>query len=176
MSTKLGLIITLCLIIQPGLGLHGKSLGQETRRNLAAYDKAGPYSIDNEPPWEKRERIIGEIRGFLWEHWKERRLGLVKAIFHSIEGDQTSSSFFVEPDAKGRWRIMVESESTISALLPKGRKPRREITREDYDQIDRVEPNGNETNLIPISSGDVRDPQSYRLRLRNSSTNSVRIF
>ena len=176
MSNKLVLIITLCLTIPSGLNMQGESFGQQARRNVAVYDKAGPYSIDNEPPFEKRERMAGEIRWFLWEHWKERRLGLVKAIFYSIEGDQTSSSFFVEPDAKGRWRIMVESESTISALLPKGRKPRREITREDYDQIDRVEPNDNETNLIPISSGNVRDPQSYRLRLRNSSTNSVRIF
>ncbi|MEK6281597.1 MAG: hypothetical protein AABN95_14680 [Acidobacteriota bacterium] len=175
MSIKLG-ILTLCLIIQSGLSMQGKSFGQQARRNLTAYDKAGPYSIDNEPPWEKRERMAGEIRGFLWEHWKERRLGLVKATFFSIEGDHTSSSFFVEPDAKGCWRIAVESESIISALLPKGRKPRREITQEDYDEIDRVEASGSGPTLIPIPKDEVRQPQMYQLRLKNSRTNSVRIF
>jgi hypothetical protein len=175
MSNKLVLIITLGLIIQSGLSMQNKSFGQQGRRNLAAYDKSGPYSIDNEPPFEKREKMAGEIRGFLWEHWKEQRLGLVKATFFSIEGDHTSSSFFVEPDAKGRWRIAVESESNISALLPKGRKPQREITHDDYDLIDRVEATG-ESSAPSIPEQEVRQPQTYRLRLKNSRTNSVRIF
>jgi hypothetical protein len=157
--------------------MQGKSLGQQARRNLAAYDKAGPYSLDNEPPWEKREKMAGEIRGFLWEHWKERRFGLVKATFFSIEGDHTSSSFFVAPDANGCWRITVESESIISALLPKGKKPRREITQDDYDVIDRVEATGESSApSIPVAEQELRQPQTYRLRLRNSQTNSVRIF
>jgi hypothetical protein len=176
MSIKLVLIITLGLVMQSGLNMQGKAPGQRARRNLAAYDKAGPYSIDNEPPWEKRDKIAGEIRGFLWEHWKERRLALVKATFFSIEGDHTSSGFFVEPDAKGCWRITVESESIISALLPKGRKPRREITHDDYDVIDRVEANGNAAIQISIPENEVRQPQAFELRLRNSRTNSVRIF
>ncbi len=176
MSIKLGLIIALCLIIQCVLSMQSKSLGQEARRNLAAYDKSGPYSIDNEPPWEKRERMFGEIRGFLWEHWKAQRLGLVKATFYSIEGDHTISSFFVEPDVKGCWRITVESESTISALLQKGKRPRREITHEDYDEIDRIETSGSGPTLIPIPKDEVREPQMYQLRLKNNRTNSVRIF
>lgn len=89
-------------------------------RDLAAYDKAGPYTIDYVPPF-RGDKYLGEIRGFLWEHWKERRLGVVKATFHSIEGDRTISTSFVEPNAKGSWRITVESESIISALLPKER-------------------------------------------------------
>ena len=64
---------------------------------------------------------------------------MVRATFYSIEGDQTSSSFFVEPDAKGSWRISVESVSVISAFLPKGSKPRREVTHETYDEIERLE-------------------------------------
>jgi hypothetical protein len=172
---KLLLISTLCLIIYSGLSLQ-RPAQPRAKRNLVLYDKAGPYSIDNEPPWEKRDRFTAEIRGFLWEHWREHRLGQVKATFFSIEGDQTSSSFFVEPDAKDRWGITVESETIVSALLPKGRKPRREIARVTYDEIDRVEPSGNEPNLIPITASEVREPKTYRLRLKNSSTNSIRIF
>ena len=175
MSAKLGLMITLCLILQLSLSTQVESLAQQGKRNLAAYDKSGPYFFDNEPPWERRERMAGEIREFLWEHWKERRLGLVKATFFSIEGDLTSSTFFVEPSAKGHWRIVVESESIISSLLPKKRKPRPEINRDYYNLVDRVDPTSDK--LAPsIPEDEVRQPQTYRLRLKNRQTNSVRIF
>jgi hypothetical protein len=103
--------------------MQGKSTAQGARSDVAAYDRAGPYELNNDLHPHDADKILGEIRGFLWEHWKERRLGLVKATFFSIEGDHTSSSFFVEPNAKNSWRITVESESVISALLPKGTKP-----------------------------------------------------
>lgn len=169
-------VLTICLVLQSGLIMQGQSSRQRAGRDLTAYDKAGPYTIDYEPPY-KADKYLAEIRGFLWEHWKNRRRGLVKATFYTIEGDPTVSTSFIEPDAKGCWRITVESESIISALLPKGRKPRRLITHDDYDAIDRVEATVRDsTPSIPIPEQDVRQPQTYRLRLRNSLTNSVRIF
>ena len=155
--------------------MQGQLSRQRVKRNLAVYDKAGPYTIDYEPPF-KGDKNLGEIRSFLWEHWKDRRLGVVKATFYTIEGDATISTSFVEPDAKGCWRISIESVSRISALLPKGKKTRREITREDYDLIDRVEGNSNTAIPIPIPETEVRPPQNFKLRLRNSRTNSVRVF
>lgn len=175
MSLQWVLVFSFCLVFQSDVMMQGKSSRQAVRRDLAVYDKAGPYIIDNEPPF-KGDKYFGEIRSFLWEHWRERRLGLVKATFFSIEGDHTSSSFFVEPDAKGCWRIAVESESIISALLPKRRRPRRIVTNEDYDQVDRVEENENAATPIPLPENEVRLPQTFKLRLRNRHTNSVRIF
>lgn len=164
-----------CLILQFSLAIPVKSLAQQGQRNLAAYDKSGPYSFDNESPWEKRERMAGEMRDFLWKHWKERRHGLVKATFFSIEGDHTSITLFVEPSANGHWRIAVESESNTSALLPKGRKPRHKITRDYYDLVDRIDPT-DDKSAPSIPEHEVRQPQTYKLRLKNSPTNSVRIF
>lgn len=177
MSVKLVSILTTCLFLLFSLTMQGKSSAQGARRDLAAYDRAGPYELNNDLHPHDADKILGEIRAFLWEHWKERRLGLVKATFFSIEGDHTSSSFFVEPDVKNSWRITVESESVISALLPKGRKPRRKITHETYNEIERVEAmSGISGPSIPISAQEVRQPQTYRLRFRNTRTNSVRIF
>src|SRR6267142_1157778 len=99
MSVKWILVLTSCLALQSGLIILGQSSDQRAKRDLTAYDKAGPYTIDYEPPY-KGDKYLGEIRGFLWEHWKERRLGLVKATFYTIEGDSTVSTSFVEPDAK----------------------------------------------------------------------------
>jgi len=165
------------LILQSGFTMRGNSSGQEGRRDLAAYDQAGPYELNNNLHPHDAEKIRGEIRGFLWEHWKQRRLGLLKATFFSIEGDPTSSSFYVEPGDKNSWRIKIESESIISALLPKGRKPRREITHENYDEIDRIEAtSGISAPLILIPVQAIRQPQTYKLRFRNRRTHSLRIF
>jgi hypothetical protein len=146
--------------------MQGKSCEQGTRRDLNAYDKAGPYTIDYAPPY-RADKYLEEIRSFLWEHWKEQRRGLVTATFYTIEGDPTTSCYFVEPDAKSAWHISIDSKSIISAMLPKGRKPRREITHDTYDEIDRVEANGSGPTLIPIPKDEERQPQTYRLRLKN---------
>lgn len=174
MSIKWISVLTACFVLQSGLMMQGQTLPQRARRDLTAYDKAGPYTIDYEPPY-KGDTYMGEMRGFLWEHWKERRLGMVKATFYTIEGDPTNSTSFVEPDAKGCWRITVESESIISGVLPKGRQPQRETTKEEYDVIDRIEATG-ESSAPSIPEQEIREPQTYKLRLRNSRTNSVRIF
>src|SRR6185295_2089512 len=172
-------VLTTCLVLQSGLimqEMRGQSSGQRVSRDLTAYDKAGPYTIDYEPPY-KGDKYLGEIRGFLWEHWKERRLGLVKTTFYTIEGDPTFSTSFVEPDAKGHWQITVYSKSIISALLPKRKKPRRVATHDEYNLVDRIEVTDGDAALsVPIPEEEVRQPQTYKLRLRNSRTNSVRIF
>lgn len=174
MNLKFISVLTACFVLQSGLMMQGQTLPQRAKRDLTSYDKAGPYTIDYEAPF-KGDKYLGEIRGFLWEHWKERRLGMVKARFYTIEGDPTTSTSFVEPDAKGCWRITVESESIISALLPKGKKPRRKITEEDYDEIVRIEATG-ESSAPTIPEQEIREPQTYKLRLKNSRTNSVRIL
>ena len=173
MSVRLITVLATCLILQFGAMIQGQSWGQRVERDRSAYDKAGPYTIDYEPPFNG-EKNLGEIRGFLWQHWKNRSLGVVEATFFTIEGDSTFSTFLVESDVKGCWRIRIESESKIGALLPRGRKPRRKITREDYDLIDRLE--ANSSTGVPIPLAEIRLPQNYKLRLRNSRTNAVRIF
>src|SRR6266850_515567 len=102
---------------------------------------------------------------------------LVRATFYTLEGDPTFSPPLVEQDVKGRWRITVDSESIISVLLPKGRKPRREITHDTYDEIERVDAtSGSSASSIPIPAQEVRQPQIYRLRFRNSLTNAIQLF
>ena len=177
MYVRLVLIFTSFLILLPGLKAEAKSSEQRAKRDLASYDQAGPYELNNDLHPHDADKILGEIRGFLWEHWKEKQLGLVKATFFSIEGDQTSSSFFVEPDAKGSWCVKVESVSVTAALLRKGSKPRREITHEKYDEIERLElMSGNSATSILIPAQAMRQPQTYKLRLRNRHTKSMRIF
>jgi hypothetical protein len=169
--------IVFCLILQPNFMVQAKSIGQKIRRNLANYEQAGPYDFDNELHPRDADKLLGELRGFLWKRWRERRLALVTATFYTIEGDPTKSLYFIESDARGTWWVRIDSESTISVLLPKSKRPKHKSTHDDYDSIDRVEPTStNAPKFIPIPDDEVRQPQTYRLRLRNSRTNSIRII
>jgi len=148
--------------------------GQQSSRNLAQYDKAGPYIFDNEPPLARREQAAAELRTFLWEHWREQRLGLAKATFFSIEGDSATVTFYIEPDANKRWQVAVESFTSTSVLM-KSRKPRRELKKENYDLLERIEATGNSLSSS-IAPAEVRDGGRYKLRLTNTLTKSVRIL
>lgn len=177
MGIKCLAIFIFCVLLQSSLVMQNKSSQQTAKHDPAPYDKAGPYSVGNELSPPARSRVVGEIRGFLWEHWKQRRVGRVTATFYTIEGDPTSSTFFIEPDTKGCWSIRVESVSTISALLPKGRRPRYETTKDSYDAVERIEAiGGSPATSTPIPEQDARQPQTYKLRLKNTRTNSVQIL
>jgi hypothetical protein len=176
MRFKWGIVFTVCVLFQLDLITQRGPTRRVGQRNLILYDKAGPYSINYDPPY-KADQYLGEIRTFLWQHWKDRRLGLVNATFFSIEGDYTTSTFFVEPDAKGRWLVRIHSKSTAAALLPKRQKPRHENAREEYDRIDRVEAtSANAPTPVSVPESESREPQMFRLRLRNSKTSLVKIL
>jgi hypothetical protein len=177
MALKLLSVMTLLLILSPNLLAQCNTPGRKIRRDLASYEKAGPYNFDNELHPRDADKLLVELRGFLWKHWRERRLGLVAATFYTIEGDPTNSCYFVESDSKGVWWVRVDSKSTISALLPKGKRPRHESAHDQYDEVDRVEPTSTSAaDAKPISNEELREPQMFKLRFRNSRTNSVRIL
>jgi len=148
------------------------SSGQRTRRNLAEYAKAGPFTICNELPPEAGEQKMAEIRGFLWKNWNERHLGVVTVTFCSIEGDPTLSTFFVEPDAQHHWQVRVKSNLTESSLLPKGRAIHRK-TSEDYDEVGRVDIKDQSSQ---ITDDGPRDARTFRIRLKNTRTKSERVL
>jgi|SRR5215213_1942732 len=171
------LIIALCFIFQDKPINECKFAGQVPRRDLTRYDKVGPYRFDNELHPREADKLMGEMRECLWQYWKERRLGLVTSTFYTLEGDPTDSHYYVEPNATGVWYLRVESNSTISALLPKRQKPKSKSTCDDYDKIDRIEHSSATTiNPVPIPDTEVRNPQTYRLRMTNSRTKAQLIL
>jgi hypothetical protein len=81
-------------------------------RNLALYDQVGPYKV---VPWRKgATQTQAEIRSFLWEHWQGHRRGCVTVTTYTKEGNAVTSSYYVEPDGQGTWKISVHWEREIS--------------------------------------------------------------
>jgi hypothetical protein len=176
MKTKLLALIVICSVL-PNFTAQWNFYGQRIKRDLAKYETAGPYDFHNELHPRDAEKLRQDMRDFLWKHWSEPRFGLVAATFYTLEGDPTKSHYFVESDEKGTWRIRVESEKTLSSLLPKGKRPKRVIAYDDYDDVKRVEASTLGTaDAIFIPSDEVRSPETYKLYLRDTQNKSVILF
>ena len=152
------------------------SVNKIADRDLSRYEKTGPYVVRSHPESD-RIRLEAEIRDFLWKLWSSCRLGMLVATGFNLEGDPTTSTYFVEPDSEGRWVIHVEAISIIAALLAKGEELRRMKHEETYSDVARVELlDNNPAQQIPIPNEDSRTPEKYKLRLKQEGITTIRFL
>jgi|SRR5579871_2167412 len=85
-------------------------LGQTTQA-IALEDHAGPYTIAVLD--EQRDKKNGEIREFIWNHWKEHRLGTLTATWFSKEG-VPSQNIFIFRQNGAVWSMRVRIEGRLS--------------------------------------------------------------
>jgi hypothetical protein len=103
------------------------SATQSSARDLSRYDQVGPFTVSPMDTGTENQKIItAKIRGFIWEHWQQRRLGYAVVTFYSKEGDPSTSHMFVEPDKKGVWHLSVRIERKIF-----DRNQRKTVNRTD---------------------------------------------
>lgn len=109
------------------------------KRDINVYDDGGIADFG----WGvvSDHKIRGaRLREFIWTHFNEKRRGHIKAAFYSFEGDPFYEHVFVEPNAKGDWRIVIESEGYCCWFyaLEKPRK-RQTVNRrtETYAAVER---------------------------------------
>ena len=124
--------------------------GIEQDRDLRFYDQGGFFDAGMGPDfqgygirpgsdeYERGTRALREVRRFVWEHWKAQRRGYVAiTLRHS---DRTATvHMFIEPDKRGRWRIVrrvvTPGKGVADARPAYGLRRvgvRREILLEDY--------------------------------------------
>ena len=168
MSTNIVFLAALILLLSFSLSVQSRPSDQASARNLASYDTIGPFVIGDEAGFEKDDNALGRIRSFIWEHWNRRQRGWLSATFYTIEGDKTTSKFFVEPDERGDWHLLIDSESMIWSGLPKGRRPKRILRHEGYDLMDWVERKCNlAEHCVSVTEQALQDPPRYLLLLKN---------
>jgi hypothetical protein len=141
---------------------------QAQNRELPGYDDGGAFNF----AWElapQHEQMRARLRDFIWQHWREKRLSRVTAIFHSIEGDPTTYNFYIEPDNEGRWRIRSQYETECCwfyAMEKKKRKRKLKKAVDVYDLVVRVKnTNSGGAEQNEIADSDRSSPTEYRLRL-----------
>ena len=175
-ATRLGMTLVLLAVSGCLLSADGAQRERPMRRDLSRYDKAGPYVVDLKVGADARSKIEAQVREFLWDHWRRRRLGHLASKGYSKEGEPSTSSYFIEPDQAGIWHISVTIERTRFA---RGGAKGEWQERHEYCaySLERIEvPNDGLTPRIPIPDGESRPPGEYRLVLKDSGGKTINEF
>lgn len=165
----LTIVANLMVILMCGPTALNNTKEQAKMRNLSLYEKSGPYTIELKHSAKERAGIEAKIREFLWYQWRQRHLGQVTVTQFSKEGEQSISSYFVEPDESGAWHVYVKIDRK---LIDRGEAKSQFDESIEYTAyiLDRIEiPKDRLTPHVVIPREDIREPQKYRLTLKDKN-------
>jgi hypothetical protein len=135
-------------------------------RDLARYDKGGTLVTDNTKSERTLSATKAKLRNFLWDHWSQRRLGVIVVSGVTMEGQPNTTSYFIEPGNNGTWRIALEIEREDFDLMKRTSEHRSE--RFSACHVTRVEvPKDGGATRIVIPDPEPRESKSYRLVLKD---------
>jgi len=133
------------------------TLSQNHEQEAQRTDEAGPYVIGNE---KDRSKKVADVRGFLWEHWREHRPGRVLVTWISKEGRQANTIYLLENDERGAWSLRV----TIQRPSSKGGSPNHDSVEYIAYSIRRIEPrHDGKSPAVFIADNDSRLGSAYWL-------------
>ncbi|HEV2801171.1 MAG TPA: hypothetical protein VGW12_11780 [Pyrinomonadaceae bacterium] len=149
---------------------------RETKpRDLNRYEIGERYELSWRDPKEIEELKL-KARDYLWRQWQQKRLTyfLVADCLVYPEGcdDSIEYKIYIEPDEKGRWLVVIESERVESAwMLGKDKEERTPRGRSVYSEVKKLEarqtsacwPLFNEQRVEP-------PPNFYRLLLTDKAS------
>lgn len=151
------------------LAFHVLQVQGDNDRDLSLYDNGGAYTLRLPRPDSEERKRIAEIRDFLWQHWKQRRLGYIDVTNYGIEGQKAMSRYTVEASKRGVWYIAVDMEAEV--ITRTGPPAHR---RDSYvaTAIERI-PISDDENLSearpPLPEHVFRRGDSYQLILKDES-------
>jgi len=156
---------------------QNSDFGITRTRDTFRYKAAGTYKLEVEYDEEETLKNRATIRQFLWEHWRQQRLGYLELILFTAIRGVSHRSVFIEPDEKGVWQIVVERSIVVD--------PDKSIKQSvvyvppqiTFDVVERIEPTEDGTSPIVLIPENKRlKPNEYMLRLRNSRTGEEAIW
>jgi hypothetical protein len=138
---------------------HGilTSDGIEQGRNIGQYDRLDLVSkavFANERP---QDPTLAKARLFLWQHWKDQRLGYLTLTQSSVDARSTSH-IFVEQESNGRWRV----------AWRRVRHSGRIHDSPTYYGVEWVIPGGWREPGTPLPQGEQPDSKRHRLEFRDA--------
>lgn len=172
------ILAALLAIASVPFGAPSSSSQEVKARDLSRYKDGGTYNLSWSRGGEELEEMRSKLRAFLWEHWSQRRLGRITATIYTIEGDPTTTTFYVEPNEGGDWQVATEYESECCWFYGmEGKERKREKGKGFYNIVERVvggrDEQAKEFKIVwsVIPEGEKRQPNTYALRLRRAARN-----
>jgi hypothetical protein len=156
---------------------QNSDLGTAPVRDDSRYEAAGVYNLEVEFDEEETLKNRATIRQFLWEHWRQRRLGYLELVLFTAIRGVSHRSVFIEPDEKGVWQILVERTGTVATDKSSGKSIVYGPPQITFDVVERIEPTEDGTSpFVSIPENKTLKPNEYLLRLRNSRTGEEAFF
>ena len=149
--------------------------GREPQRNPGGQspppsaNQIGPFVVSWGMDRVDKEKIMFQVRGFLWEHLQDHTPGHFKITFGNLEGDPTAHTIFIQQDKKGNGVVRDEVTTTEAALLKPGEKPKHRKFLDKFCAFERIDKNTQK----PIPDDETRPAESFTLRLKNCRTGAV---
>ncbi|HEV2495307.1 MAG TPA: hypothetical protein VG204_19790 [Terriglobia bacterium] len=170
------MIVLVVVLLGSGRAANSIQQKQTMSRDLRLYDQPAPYTLPVSLRDGQRKKVEAEIRGFLWTHWHQHRLGKLVATWYSKEGEPTTYTYFVEPDEKGVWQIKGQWESHRGHRgAPSAPKAGYHVSGEFVaSSVERIVPLFD--GLSPRIVQDGRPPESYVLVLKDRDGKDVNII
>jgi hypothetical protein len=110
-----------------------------------------------------------ELRRFLWEHWLPRVCGKATVTLSTVEGDGGETTYNVQPDEKGVWRIAVQLEGSETDFAQETSRHRSEHWEVYTVQRVKIPKNMDErlSRRVLIPGNARLSPTKYHLVLRD---------
>jgi hypothetical protein len=148
---------------------------QNTTRDLKDYKQGVALDLKYEfVDVGRTNQQLAPAREFLWDLWKSHTKGYLRRTSYSIEGNPAWCTFFVEPDASGKWRVTLECKASVCPF--KSKKKCQEylstVATETYDSLERIDIAYDVYSRSPkkIPDNEYCDPIDFRLIFRSSVT------
>ena len=157
------------------LSFFTSGYSQTTARNLNDYKQGVDLDLRDEfIDVIKTNQQLAPARQFLWDLWRSHTKGFLRRTSYSREGNPGWCTFFIEPDATGKWRIALECKASVCPFTSKQqcRKYLSTVATETYDSVERIESGYDVFSRSPprISDDENRNPLEFVLIFRSSQT------
>jgi hypothetical protein len=165
----------LFLLILSGLFVLVWSCGppkiiQKPIRTELEPETIGPlvYDIRARDKWDEMD---GRMRQFLWDHITQKRMGRVKYVSFSLEGEPGECSYSVEPEGDAdHWGIVQNCDETLRSYS--GKKPTHRKYSHRYCEPIRID--ASTLQVIPGTA--TPPPDQYRLRVTNCENKEEQVL
>jgi hypothetical protein len=77
---------------------------------------------------------LAMARSFVWEHWKNRQRGIVAVETLNIEGEKSTTTYFVEPAEGNLWHVRLHRDRILVSRGGLIKAP--EFVSEDFEAIE----------------------------------------
>jgi len=173
------IILSLALLLFPQSQAESMAgISRPPLHDVDDYDKAGPYEIARHSDASTPLGQVDKMRGWLWNHWAERRLALLIVVRHSTEGERSTYYYYLEPDQENRWRIAIKVESLEYNHRYGDPDCKRYVERyfAAYSLV-RTELEADENGVRKVVPDEaVRNPATYLLSLRDQTGKEISPF